>query len=367
MLPNRKIKENKLQRPNKKMFMQYGGAATDATASATSEEEEVPVAEAVAEAVAVPVAVATAVESADYKAPGILASLSKYSADILLQAIGIVQSAILNQLKIEPKEGQSSVELYGEVNKILEDPETRLAFLNFAKNVADKGLSFIQVARPVANKSIEAVIEIFDEIASKGGKSIVKIGKDVSAEIPILGSILGFIFLCDDIVKFFQSGIAAFFQTGTKANEVVVNTREKMKGASNLKNASPDIAAAAADVEKGLEQGKEGIISDLQKRITELEKEIGDGSSSSKRAEESISALGKTDEQLEEGAEKQEKLEKLEEGAENLEEEKLEEGAEKLVAVGGGKYKKSSKIFYKTMKRKRTKKHYKNFKKKINK
>lgn len=344
MLPNRKLKENKLQRPNNKMLMQYGGAEVTPVKETTLDEtpinktdiDETDVKSVYQE------------DAPDYKAPGILAGLSKYSASVILQAIEISKNAILKQLKIENKPGQSSIELYDEVNKILEDPETRLAFLNFAKNIADKGLSFIQVARPVANKSIEAVIEIFDEFGSKGGKSIVKIGKDVATEIPVVGSVMGFIFMCDDIVKFFQSGVAAIFQTGTKTNEVIVNTRSKMEGANDLMKASPDIAEAAEDVEKSSQQGKEAIIYDLQKRIKELEKKIGESSSSTKRAEQSISALGKTDEP-------------------QLKEEMTPQLKEKVVENNkvGGRNKKSSKNLYNSIKRIKTKKRYTNINKKL--
>jgi len=339
MLPNRKIKEINLQRGNKKTIIQYGGAEGEVpVAQEVSEEKEVK-----AEAVAAVEAIPLKEEAPDYKAPGILASLSKYSASVLLQAIAIAKSAILKQLNVETKPGQSSAELFEEVNQILEDPKTRISFLNFAKNIADKGLSFIQVARPVANKSIEAVVEIFDEIAAKGGKSVVKIGKDVATEIPVLGAVMGFIFMCDDIVKFIQSGIAAIFQTGTKANEIVVNTRSKMEGAQDLTKASPDIQESAKDVEKAEKQGIDQVISSMQERIDKLQEEVEKGKSSSSRANSSISELKKSDEPpaLPKGEEKEEVKE----------------------TVGGGRRnkKKSSKMKHKSMKHYITKKRCKKY------
>jgi hypothetical protein len=213
----------------------------------------------------------------DYQAPGILGGLAKYSESTLIQAITIAKDMILKRLNVQPAPGQTSAEVFQTVNEILDDPKTRLSFLDFAKSVADKGLTFIQVAKPVANRSINAVVEIFDEIAAKGGKSIVKISKDVATEIPVLGSIMGFIFMCDDIVKFVQSGISAFFQTGTKANEVVVNTRKDYEGATDINLARPEIRASFQETEKSVDNEKKKIIDELQEKITKLEEQIEKG------------------------------------------------------------------------------------------
>jgi hypothetical protein len=268
---NNQIRNSKIVTSNKKMIG-GDGETKEVTATAVADVNTVD---------AMPLADASAVDTGAgaepplYKAPGILASLSKYSESAISTALTTAKDMVLKELKIKPKEGESSAELFAQINKVLEDPKTKADFLDFAKNIADKGLTMIQVGKPLAQQSVDAVVEIFNEIAEKGGKSVVKIGKDVAAEIPGLGSILGFFFLCDDFVKLMQSGLAAFFQIGIKAYELKVNTDVSMKGAVNMDLARPEIKQSALEVSNTTIAELNKLVAELTKKVDKLEGKSG--------------------------------------------------------------------------------------------
>jgi len=269
MLPTRKIKEIKpkssIRTTRKKKYIQYGGAEV-------GEQNDVPM-EAETEADLQPEQNFYQ-EIPDYKAPGILKGLSKYSQDVISVAVNLAKNAILGRLNIQPKPGETSLELYKEVNAVLQDPKTRLEFLEFVKNMADRGLTFIQVTRPLASKSVDAFVEIFEEILEESGKSMVEITKGIAGTIPGVGNVLEFIFLFDEIVKFFQSGMAAFFQTGTNTYEVIATARQKMERAKDLNNASPDIKQAAEEIEKVVDDEKIKIIQEQEQKLQQQEQNL---------------------------------------------------------------------------------------------
>jgi len=271
MLPTRKIKEIKpkssIRTTRKKKYIQYGGAEV-------GEQNDLPMeAEAVSDLQPEPEQNFYQ-EIPYYKAPGILKGLSKYSQDVISVAVNFAKNAILGQLKIQPKPGETSLELYKEVNAVLQDPKTRLEFLEFVKNMADRGLTFIQITRPLASKSVDVFVEIFEEILEESGKSIVEITKGIAGTIPVVGNVLEFIFLFDEIVKFFQSGMAAFFQTGTNTYEVIATARQKMDRASDLNNASPDIKQAAEEIEKVVDDEKIKIIQEQEQKLQQQEQNL---------------------------------------------------------------------------------------------
>jgi len=271
MLPTRKIREIKpkssIRTTRKKKYIQYGGAEV-------GEQNDIPMeVEAEAEADLQPEQNFYQ-EIPDYKAPGILKGLSKYSQDVISIAVNFAKNVILGQLKIQPKSGETSLELYKEVNAVLQDPKTRIEFLEFVKNMADRGLTFIQITRPLVSKSIDAFVEIFEEILEESGKSMVEITKGVAGTVPVLGNVLEFIFLFDEIVKFFQSGMAAFFQTGTTTYEVIATARQKMGRESDLNNASPDIKQAAEEIEKVIDDEKNKIIQEQEKNLEQQEQNL---------------------------------------------------------------------------------------------
>jgi len=275
MLPTRKIKEIKpkssIRTTRKKKYIQYGGAEV-------GEQNDLPMeAEAVSDLQPEPEPEPEQnfyQEIPYYKAPGILKGLSKYSQDVISVAVNLAKNAILGQLKIQPKPGETSLELYKEVNAVLQDPKTRLEFLEFVKNMADRGLTFIQITRPLASKSVDVFVEIFEEILEESGKSIVEITKGIAGTIPVVGNVLEFIFLFDEIVKFFQSGMAAFFQTGTNTYEVIATARQKMDRASDLNNASPDIKQAAEEIEKVVDDEKIKIIQEQEQKLQQQEQNL---------------------------------------------------------------------------------------------
>ena len=285
MLPTRKIREIK---PNdsikktsrRKRYMQYGGEVGKSGQDGKSGEvreviEDIKVDETTPKGAHITSNYeAASYQEPDYEAPGLLQGLAQYSESVISSAVNYAKNVILEQLKIQQKPGETSLDLYREVNAVLQDPQVRMEFLEFAKNIADRGLTFIEVSRPLARKSADAFVEIFKEIAEKMGRSVVKIGKDVIVEIPVAGDVLGLIFLFDDIIKFVQSGLAAFFKAGTKTNEVIASTRLKLEQAQDLNNASPDIRQAANEVQNTVDVEKMKIMQQQAQQQPQVQPQV---------------------------------------------------------------------------------------------
>jgi hypothetical protein len=387
MLPNRKI--NMIESKKKQMIMQYGGivdeeakekeqVASGTGASGTDASEKEPVGasetgasekEPVASGTGASGQVAEPVKEESYKAPGVIASLASLSEYYITQAIDIAKNAIMSQLKIKG-EGQTSGDLYKEITDILEDPKTQEQFLELSKSVAKKGLTFIQVTRPMVEKTVDAVLEILDEIGAKGGKSMVKISKDVVSEVPILGQIIGAIFLFDDIVKFWQSLFAAMFQTGTKGNELIVEGRRVASKAGDIDEyGDPDIKAASEEVSKATDTEKtkaivaaaedlkenEEDLEALERQIKELEEQISKGTGEQtggkvirdkyetmKRTKIALNQFKKTNEVMQGKMQEKEVIKNKKDGK----------------SFRGGRVRKTSKI-YKSQRRRKSKKYLK--------
>jgi len=210
MLPTRKIREirnNKISRKKKinkeESILQRGGGVVD--------------------------------ETKDYKAPGFLKFFTQYSISALQYVVNFIKNLILSKLNIASKPGESSLELYKEVNAVLQNPEVKREFLEFLKNIVDKGLLFAEVVRPLMAKYIDLFVEILTQIFEETGEGVVEATKDVISMMPVAGNVMTFVFLFDDIVKYFQSTLQSFLETGTGLNEIFVNAVRQLKDRDLLK------------------------------------------------------------------------------------------------------------------------------------
>jgi hypothetical protein len=171
----------------------------------------------------------------DYKAPGFLRFFTQYSISALQYVVNFIKNLILSKLNITSKPGESSLELYKEVNAVLQNPEVKREFLEFLKNIVDKGLLFAEVVRPLMAKYIDLFVEIMTKMFEETGQGVVEASKDVISMMPVAGNVMTFVFLFDDIVKYFQSTLQSFMETGTGLNEIFVNAVRQLKDRDLIK------------------------------------------------------------------------------------------------------------------------------------
>ena len=174
-------------------------------------------------------------DNQDYKAPGFLIFFTQYSISALQYVVNFIKNLILLKLNISSKPGESSLELYKEVNAVLQNPEVKREFLEFLKNIVDKGLLFAEVVRPLMAKYIDLFVEIMTKMFEETGQGVVEASKDVISMMPVAGNVMTFVFLFDDIVKYFQSTLQSFLETGTGLNEIFVNAVRQLKDRDLIK------------------------------------------------------------------------------------------------------------------------------------
>ena len=174
-------------------------------------------------------------DNQDYKAPGFLRFFTQYSISALQYVVNFIKNLILTKLNITSKPGESSLELYKEVNAVLQNPEVKREFLEFLKNIVDKGLLFAEVVRPLMAKYIDLFVEIMTKMFEETGQGVVEASKDIISMMPVAGNVMTFVFLFDDIVKYFQSTLQSFMETGTGLNEIFVNAVRQLKDRDLIK------------------------------------------------------------------------------------------------------------------------------------
>lgn len=157
--------------------------------------------------------------------PGIIGPLFNLASNAANSAANFAIQAIANFLKIDIANKDART-IFTELNTILQDPETRKKFLEFAQNIALNADLIIESAKPVTKSIIRQFVQIFSEIAEKGGQSLIKVGKEVALSIPVIGTLIGMVFLFDDIVKMIQSSIAAGMSLLTLTNGSAIQIKE---------------------------------------------------------------------------------------------------------------------------------------------
>ena len=163
--------------------------------------------------------------------PGIIGPLFNLASNATNSAANFAIQAIANFLNINIANKDTKT-IFTELNAILQDPETRKQFLEFAQNIALNADLIIESAKPVTKSIIRQFVQIFSEIAEKGGQSLIKVGKEVALSIPVIGTVIGMVFLFDDVVKMVQSSIAAGMSLLTLTNGSAIQIKENY---NNLK------------------------------------------------------------------------------------------------------------------------------------
>ena len=175
--------------------------------------------------------------------PGIIGPLFNLASNAANSAANFAIQAIANFLKIDIANKDART-IFTELNTILQDPETRKQFLEFAQNIALNADLIIESAKPVTKSIVRQFVQIFSEIAEKGGQSLIKVGKEFALSIPVIGTVIGMVFLFDDVVKMIQSSIAAGMSLLTLTNGSAIQIKENY---DNLKQGRDETTQRITD------------------------------------------------------------------------------------------------------------------------
>jgi hypothetical protein len=168
---------------------------------------------------------------------GFLEPLFRLSSGVLQKGAKYAIEATAHFLNVDIS-GKNQNEILDSFNQALTNPETRRKFIEFATNFADNASIILQITKPIFEEAVRNMLSIFEEIAKKAGSTVVKVGKHVTSEVPILGTIISMVYLFDDITKFIQSSISAGMKLSTTANASVIKAKEQWDTLKQLKQDS---------------------------------------------------------------------------------------------------------------------------------
>jgi len=119
-------------------------------------------------------------------------------------------------------------ELVSNLNKALEDPQTKQELATFLVNMGDKILIATEALGPPLQKAIDKVLDIFD----RGAKRVIQVatsaGLEAATALPVIGSVMGGVIVLDDMVKLGEAAISAALGTTTTAVEAASDVRNNI-------------------------------------------------------------------------------------------------------------------------------------------